>query len=266
MTSTLAMTTTSTFRRSSSNNVRWGTTTRAEGSFALPDLASDLAPDPSADLTAGPAVDIDTGCNRDAVARLQSQWDDLTGSSSTWLRQIHGTDVVTVTGPHHGVGLTADAAVTDRPGVALGVITADCAPIVLIGERAVGVVHAGWRGLLGGVIGRTVEAMADLGEGPDRVRAHLAPCIRSCCYEFGASDLALIEQAFGPTVVGRTRGGSRALDMEAGVREALRRVGIVELSVTPRCTACDDRYFSWRRGADRGRQATWVALDGAGPT
>ena len=76
----------------------------------------------------------------------------------TWLRQVHGAEVVVVDRPGHRAGATADAAVTGATGAVLCVQTADCVPVVLVGDGVVGVAHAGWRGLVAGVIGSTVDA------------------------------------------------------------------------------------------------------------
>ncbi len=118
---------------------------------------------------------------------------DLAGDLSaarpgwTWLHQVHGAEVVTVTQPGEHAGVDADAAVTAVPGCVLAVRTADCAPLVLLGQRSVGVVHAGWRGLVAGVVERATSAMVDLGDAP--VAAHLGPCIRVGCYEFDGPEL-----------------------------------------------------------------------------
>src|SRR5256885_1260185 len=81
----------------------------------------------------------------------------------TWLRQVHGDRVVVVTEPGGGAGQRADAAVSARPGCALAILTADCAPVALVADGVVGVAHAGWRGLVDGVLERTVEAVLACG-------------------------------------------------------------------------------------------------------
>src|SRR6185295_8218635 len=89
--------------------------------------------------------------------------------------------------PAEDAGVEADAAVTSVPGAAIAVQTADCVPIALLADGAVGVVHAGWRGLAAGVVEGAVQMLREAGDGP--VRAAIGPCIRARCYEFGASDL-----------------------------------------------------------------------------
>src|SRR3954470_18110368 len=81
------------------------------------------------------------------------------GADTTWLRQVHGSTVVTVTHPGEHAGAEADAAITRAPNAKLAVRTADCVPIVLEGDGVIGVVHAGWRGLAAGIVRATVAAM-----------------------------------------------------------------------------------------------------------
>jgi len=173
----------------------------------------------------------------------------------TWLRQVHGAEVITVTRPGQGAGTEADAAVTAVPGAALAVLTADCAPVVLTSaEGVVGVAHAGWRGLLAGVLEATVAAMRELGAGP--VVAHLGPCIHAGCYEFGIEDLAEVASRVGPAAVGTASSGRPALDLPAAVAADLSGAGVALEREASRCTACAPRrYFTWRGAGDRGRQA-----------
>ena len=178
----------------------------------------------------------------------------------TWLRQVHGADVVLVGSPGDGAGREADAAVTAQPGAVLAVQTADCAPVALVSpEGVVGAVHAGWRGVHQGVLQAAVEAMHDLGA--TDVAATLGPCIHAECYEFGADDLALLAGRFGDGVRGTTKSGTPALDVPAAVRAALAEAGVDQVDDVDVCTACDARYFSHRARGDTGRQALVVWLD-----
>ena len=192
-------------------------------------------------------------------------WAELTPYPCTWLRQCHGNEVVVVDRPGAFAGAIGDAAVTSIPGAALGVITADCAPIALLGARAIGVVHAGWRGLEAGVIGAAAAAMRELDQGP--ISARLGPCIQRECYEFGTGELNRLQARFGETVVGRTSQGAPALDLPAAVRQALGEYGVI-LDVEPgdqRCTACDPGLWSYRARRDSSRQglAVWIEPEGA---
>lgn len=175
----------------------------------------------------------------------------------TWLRQVHGDDVVIVAVPGGGSGTRADAAVTAEAGCALAVLTADCAPVALGSpEGVLGVAHAGWAGLVAGVVARTVEAMAGLGA--TRVTALVGPCIGPECYEFDPDDLDVVAAAVGPEVRGRTSAGRPALDLRAGVAAALRRAGVVDVHDLAVCTACSVAHWSWRARRDQHRQAVVV--------
>jgi len=171
----------------------------------------------------------------------------------TWLRQVHGTELVVVTHPGEHAGVDADAAVTTVVGCKLAVRTADCVPIVLTGQHTVGVVHAGWRGLAAGVVKATIDAMHG-----DVERAQIGPHIRAGCYEFGTSDLDEVAAALGDGIRGTTTWGAPALDLTAGVRSALGHIPVVDSGA---CTACTDLYFSWRARKDAARFATiaWMS-------
>jgi YfiH family protein len=181
-----------------------------------------------------------------------------------WLRQVHGAAVhiATGSGAEPGTGLdvepppVADAVVTAARGVALAVVTADCAPLVVACDDAVGVVHAGYRGLAAGVIEAAITRLREIGTGD--VRAFLGPCIRAPRYEFGADDLAPFVAQFGSVVEDRTRDGRTALDIPAAIQVVLERSGVVAFDDCGVCTADSDGYFSYRGGADTGRQATVV--------
>lgn len=179
----------------------------------------------------------------------------------TWLHQVHGAEVVVVTDAGDGAGREADAAVTVVPGAVVAVQTADCVPVLLVGEGpagiGVGVAHAGWRGLAAGVIARTAEALAGLGT--PAVAAACGPHIRARCYEFGPADLDDVAAACGDVVRGTTAWGTPGLDLTAGVSAACADLGLV-LDDPGTCTACSPAHFSHRARGDRGRQAlvAWI--------
>jgi hypothetical protein len=176
-----------------------------------------------------------------------------------WLDQVHGATTVLATGGPPAEPVVADAAVTTEPGVPLVVLTADCAPIALACDDAAGVVHAGWQGLVAGVIETTVATLRSVGQG--EVRAALGPCIHPAHYEFGRDDLTRLTDALGPEVEARTATGSPALDLPAAVRLALRRVGVDDVIDVGRCTYASRDYFSHRRDGQTGRQGLVVVLD-----
>jgi YfiH family protein len=175
-----------------------------------------------------------------------------------WMRQVHGVHVHVAREPTGASPPEADAAVTATRGLPLAVVTADCAPIALASDDAVGIVHAGHRGLEHGVIEDAVARLRAIGSGP--VRAYLGPCIRPAHYEFGAADLARLVARLGPDVEGRTRAGRPALDIPAAVRAALRGCGVEQLDDGGVCTAASAAHFSYRRDGVTGRQVTVVVL------
>ncbi|MGQ0616660.1 MAG: polyphenol oxidase family protein [Acidimicrobiia bacterium] len=176
----------------------------------------------------------------------------------SWLRQVHGAGVVVVDRPGQWAGAEADGAVTSQPGCALAVRTADCAPVVLLGRGAVGVAHAGWRGLVAGVLEATVAALGDLGT--SEVRAVLGPSIGPECYEFGHADLAAVTARTGARARSATAWATAALDLRAGVRSVLAGAG-VPVAEFGGCTACEPgRFFSHRARAEPQRHAAFAWL------
>jgi YfiH family protein len=175
-----------------------------------------------------------------------------------WMRQVHGVVVHVATEPTGAEPPEADAAVTAVRGLPLAVIAADCAPIALACDDAVGVVHAGHRGLELGVIEAAVAALRAIGNGP--VRAYLGPCIQPARYEFGEHDLARLVARLGPEVAGRTADGRPALDIPAAVRRALAASTVDAFDDANVCTAASDAHYSYRRDGLTGRQATIVVL------
>jgi YfiH family protein len=176
----------------------------------------------------------------------------------TWLHQVHGSRVVVVSAPGEWAGDEADAAVTDVPGAALSVQTADCAPVVLRADGVAGVAHAGWRGLVDGVVGAAVGAMRDLGARD--ITAAVGPSIGPECYEFGDDLLDEVAGALGPRVRAATATGRPALDLRAAVVAALAAAGVDDVDVDPTCTACGrldgEPLFSHRARGERERHAT----------
>lgn len=192
----------------------------------------------------------------DGLARRHT---DLVDAPWTWLQQVHGAEVVVVTTPGGAAGEAADAAVTTVAGAPLSIRTADCVPVVLTGEGALGVVHAGWRGLVSGVIGCSAAAMSTLGV--VATGAVIGPHICPACYEFGATDLALVADMFGTAVMAETGAGRPALDLDATVRSALADAGVTAVESIGGCTACDPGYWSHRARGDIGRQVTVAWLE-----
>jgi len=170
--------------------------------------------------------------------------------------QVHGPDVVSVDAPDVGGHADADAIVTACRDVPLAIFTADCAPVALVADGAVGAVHAGWGGLHKGVVERAVDELRRLATGP--ISAVIGPCIHPERYEFGADLLDRMVAHFGPAVAGRTAEGAVAFDIPAAVRIALARAGVDEVDDVGVCTAASNDYFSYRRDGVTGRQVMLV--------
>ncbi len=185
-----------------------------------------------------------------------------------WARQVHGTAVVVVPAlvPPDQAGVAGvrampagvgDALVTTAASTAMAVLTADCASIALGSPEGVAAaVHAGWRGLVAGVVDRAVDAMAALGA--TDVAGALGPCIHAGCYEFSEPDLDQVAASLGDQVRGRTDAGRPALDLPAAVAAALAAAGARQRPGVDACTGCAGGYFSHRARGDVGRQALVV--------
>lgn len=173
------------------------------------------------------------------------------------MRQVHGSVVADVTDdtPRGAQVGPADGAVTDRPGVGLAVLVADCVPVLLAGRAAVGVAHAGRLGVVADIVGTTVARLRQLDDGP--LRAAVGPAIRGCCYE--VEDWLRDEvAATRPAAHATTTWGTPSLDLPAAVHARLAALD-VEVTDDGICTHCDERWFSHRRdGDDAGRQAGLV--------
>lgn len=219
------------------------------------DRAGGVSVGPYASRNVGDHVGDDPGAVDANRARVRQE---LAGDW-VWLRQVHGRAVLTDP-TVEDADEPADAAVTNVPGRVLAVVTADCAPIVLVGDGAVGVVHAGWPGLETGVVGEAVTALRAVARSDGPVRAFLGPCVHPARYEFGVDDLDRLVARFGPGVRSTTLDGTSAFDLPAGVRIALREFGVDDLDDVDLCTVESPRFFSYRRDGVTGRQATAVVL------
>lgn len=178
------------------------------------------------------------------------------------VRQEHTPTVITVTEPFpHSDAPVADALVTDRPRVVVGVLTADCAP-VLLADGTAGVVaaaHAGWKGALAGILENTIERMVEMGAKKARIVAGIGPCIAQRSYEVGPEFPAPFlaeapdnERFFAPS----PRDGHYMFDLPGYVARKLARAGVAEVMPTP-CDTCreDNRFFSYRRALLNGENA-----------
>lgn len=185
--------------------------------------------------------------------------------------QIHSPTVVQVDGPWTDAAPQADGLVTKTPGLALGVLAADCMPWLFSDPEAriIGAAHAGWRGALAGVLENSVDAMETLGADRTRIRAALGPCLRQQNFEVGVELLdaftekhAGADQFFGPGA----HAEKRQLDLAGFGAWRLRAVGVTAIDDLNVCTLAEkDNYFSYRGSrrdgnADYGRNLSAIAL------
>lgn len=177
----------------------------------------------------------------------------------TMLTEEHGTDTVVVERPGQHDGGAGDALYTSAKRAAIGVWVGDCAPIAVIGERGVGIAHAGWRGLRAGVLESLLGVFAAHDDRP--VCCVIGPHIRACCNEFGRDDLNSMVERFGPPARGLDAAGRPALHIGAVARTFLGRHGVDRVMEVESCTKCrPDLHFSHRRG-DHGRQVMAIVID-----
>ncbi|ABD27706.1 protein of unknown function DUF152 [Novosphingobium aromaticivorans DSM 12444] len=185
--------------------------------------------------------------------------------------QIHSPDVATVTEPWDDVDRPrADALVTDRPGIVLGVLTADCAPVLLCdaGAGVIGAAHAGWKGAFTGVTDATVAAMEALGARRESIAAVVGPCIAQKSYEVdGAFEARFLEQAAENERFFRAgREGHTWFDLEGYVASRLHDAGVGAVGMMGEDTYSQEaRFYSFRRATHRaepgyGRQISLIGL------
>lgn len=234
--------------------------------FAFTDRWGGVSAAPYAELNLGGAVGDDPAAvrtNRALAARALG----IDPASVVWMNQVHGKDVAVVDGPWqegaNGEIPAVDALVTARRGLALAVLTADCTPVLLADPVAgvAGAAHAGRPGLLAGVVPAVVGEMLRLGAEPDRILAHIGPSVCGLCYEVPEAMRAEVAEAV-PESWATTRRGTPALDIAAGVRAQLGRLGVAVAGGSGVCTLESADHFSYRREHTTGRLASYVWLDG----
>ena len=181
-----------------------------------------------------------------------------------WLSQVHGTVVANASAAaagFPGAAPEADASIAAVPGAVCAIMTADCLPVLFadLDGKVVGAAHAGWRGLAGGVLGRTLEAMRAVGAGD--ITAWLGPAIGPEKFEVGAD----VVQAFGPAAPASAfrpidgSSGKFLADIYALARHVLQRDGVQLISGGEYCTVSQaERFYSYRRDKVTGRQATLI--------
>lgn len=228
----------------------------------------------SGGVVAGLNVGLGAGDDAQAVAANRALAIAAVGPGArlVTLYQTHSADCVTVEVPwSDDERPPADAMVTNRQGLLLGILTADCAPVLLADREAgvVGAAHAGWKGALGGVVSATVAAMTALGARPERIAAAVGPCIAQASYEVDEVFKARF-QAADPANEGffaAGRAGHHQFDLEGYVASSLEQAGVGRIERLGLDTYSQPaRFYSFRRSTHRGEPAygRQVALVGLG--
>ncbi|MEO8504266.1 MAG: peptidoglycan editing factor PgeF [Acidobacteriota bacterium] len=177
-------------------------------------------------------------------------------SRLAWPRQVHSAEVLAAVDGECGIG---DALYASTPGLVLAIATADCVPIAIASGAEIAAVHAGWRGIVGGVvensISRFVAPAASL-------EAWIGPAVGPCCYEVGDEVAAQVIAASSSTVASTGASQKPHLDLQAAVREQLTRLGVRTVHTVAICTCCHPEWlWSYRRdGKDAGRNLAFAWL------
>jgi len=195
---------------------------------------------------------------------------EMKGEILHTLYQCHTANVVEITknaAPH---AAPADAMVTNMPGMVLGILTADCAPVLFSDGRVIGAAHAGWKGAVGGVLENTIAAMQKLGAAPQYITAAIGPCIAQQSYEVGpdfVEPLLIADPSNLSFFLPSHRHPGRSMfDLPGYVEARLRAAGIVHIDRIARDTCAEENeFFSYRRSClhgepDYGREISCIML------
>ncbi|WP_300398165.1 peptidoglycan editing factor PgeF [uncultured Sphingobium sp.] len=227
----------------------------------------------SGGIYAGLNVGLGSEDDPDAIVRNRDLARDavLPGAALVTVRQVHSARAETVTAPFAmDARPEADAIVTDRPGLLLGILTADCVPVLFADPAAgvVGAAHAGWKGAIGGVTDATLAAMEALGAARARIVAAIGPCIGRASYEVTDDFAHRFEEQDADTARFFSAGKPGHLQFDIGgyVAARLAAAGVARVAVLDEDTYSQpDRFFSYRRACHRGepgygRQMSMIGL------
>jgi YfiH family protein len=201
--------------------------------------------------------------------QLLAQLQRRTGVSSLalqWVQQVHGIEVLRADACTQASAPVADAVYTNVPGIACGVLTADCLPVLLCSSDGseIAVAHAGWRGLCHGVLEQTLQQFA---APPSQIRAWLGPAIAQCHFEVGAEVREAFCQQAKPAALSAieacfqrgAKPGKWMADIYGLARTRLHAAGVTQAAGNPLCTVCHaERFYSYRHQAVTGRFATLI--------
>lgn len=203
------------------------------------------------------------GDGPEAVAANRQRLAKVTGVDDIiWMEQLH-TNTVTVVDKSTQVPVEAtDAIVTTTPRLGLGVLVADCVPVLFADTKAhvIAAAHAGRMGARNGIVANTIDKMVELGATPANIQVLLGPAAAGRNYEV-PEDMANDVEAHLPGSKTRTTKGTWGVDVRAGLIRQLMSKGVTAIEADPRCTIEDTDFFSYRRQGKTGRQAGLIWLE-----
>ena len=202
--------------------------------------------------------------------KLVSELMNVEADKLLTVHQYHSAEVLVIETTHDVTAPPkADAMVTKVPGLALGVLTADCVPVLFADAEAgiIGAAHAGWKGAVAGVCEATIDAMEKLGAKREAIMASIGPSISQSSYEVGPEFRAQFRAADAEAFfIAATRPEHFMFDLKGFVAQILKRAGVGQVDILPHCTyAQAEKFFSYRRTthaqeADYGRQISAISL------
>lgn len=232
-----------------SRPVRMVFTSRAGGASAYPyesfNLGGHVGDEPA-----------NVAANRERLLRV-------TGIENiVWMEQLHTNTVTIIDGPHESPVPATDAVVTTQRRLGLGVLVADCTPVLLVDVPAgvIAAAHAGRLGARNGIVVNTVREMQKLGAQPERIQVVMGPAASGKNYEVPEEMANDVERRL-PGSKCRTAKGTWGIDVRAGLIRQLMGLGITNIDSDPRCTIEDTDFFSYRREGTTGRQAGVIWLE-----
>lgn len=184
-------------------------------------------------------------------------WDAVTGMAVDFRRATDSGETMT---PAVSVCPEGDAILSREYGNCLLIVTADCMSIALGSPEGIyGAVHAGWRGLVAGVIENAIDRMYDYGA--SKVVAAIGPSIGKCCYEFSRNDASQLIDRYGESVMSLSSDGKDTVNLHSAAIQAIEKSGAELLWSSEDCTYCSGKYYSYRRGDGASRQGMFVWRD-----
>jgi YfiH family protein len=201
------------------------------------------------------------------VANFERRLGEIGLNAARWAggQQVHGCRVVSVARPRIKEKKRTDGLITRSPGLTLRVFTADCVPVFLVDpfQRAVGLVHAGWRGARHLIVTAAIQRLArQYGTRPADVRVAFGPHIGVCCCAVGPDVASFFQGTRGAVSGFRGSEGSQTLNLSAVLSAQILAVGVRRKNIvqSPGCTVCTNDYFSFRRDKTVRRQAAVVCI------